>query len=141
MYAFNNALRLAKQTRRNYLSNQGRGFGPGHGLGPRDGDGTGNCVNKLLTEESDNLTNEELDMSRLIASLIEELEAIAFYAQRDTVSTDQNIKDLMIHNHNEEVEHAVMLLAEIANRNPIWHSFFSKFLFKKEDVTKIEKEI
>lgn len=48
------------------------------------------------------------DISRAITSLREELEAIDWYNQRVNTTTDQELKDIMAHNRDEEIEHAVM---------------------------------
>jgi len=88
--------------------------------------------NTSLTEESENLNVETEDMSRLINSLIEELEAVNFYEQRSVASEDESIINLMIHNRDEEIEHASMLIEEIRKRNSVWNKSLSEFLFKDE---------
>ena len=97
--------------------------------------------NESLTEEPENLNVETEDMSRLINSLIEELEAVNFYEQRSVASEDESIINLMIHNRDEEIEHAAMIIEEIRKRNSIWNKSLSEFLFKDDkEVVENEKE-
>lgn len=97
--------------------------------------------NTSLTEESENLNVETEDMSRLINSLIEELEAVNFYEQRSVASEDESIINLMIHNRDEEIEHAAMIIEEIRKRNEVWNKSLKEFLFKDDsEVVEVEEE-
>ena len=97
--------------------------------------------NTSLTEESENLNVETEDMSRLINSLIEELEAVNFYEQRSVASEDESIINLMIHNRDEEIEHAAMIIEEIRKRNEVWNKSLKEFLFKdNSEVVEVEEE-
>lgn len=49
-------------------------------------------------------------MKRAIDSLREEFEAIDWYRQRVDACTDEHLKKILVHNMNEEKEHAAMLL-------------------------------
>ena len=95
----------------------------------------------ILVEESKNLETDTKDMSRLITSLIEELEAINFYEQRSIASEDESIINLMIHNRDEEIEHAAMIIEEIRKRNEVWNKSLKEFLFKDDsEVVEVEEE-
>jgi len=95
----------------------------------------------ILVEESKNLETDTKDMSRLITSLIEELEAINFYEQRSIASEDESIINLMIHNRDEEIEHAAMIIEEIRKRNEVWNKSLKEFLFKdNSEVVEVEEE-
>jgi hypothetical protein len=97
--------------------------------------------NESLTEEPENLNVETEDMSRLISSLIEELEAVNFYEQRSIASEDESIINLMIHNRDEEIEHAAMIIEEIRKRNEVWNKSLKEFLFKdNSEVVEVEEE-
>ena len=61
-------------------------------------------------ESFDLLTEETRDMHRAIVSLKEELEAIDWYQQRADTCSDPQLKDVLLHNKNEEIEHATMLM-------------------------------
>ena len=92
----------------------------------------------ILVEESKNLETDTKDMSRLITSLIEELEAINFYEQRSIASEDESIINLMIHNRDEEIEHACMALEWLRRNMPVWDEALRKYLFTNLPVTEIE---
>ena len=95
----------------------------------------------ILVEESKNLEADTKDMSRLITSLIEELEAVNFYEQRSVASEDESIINLMIHNRDEEIEHAAMIIEEIRKRNEVWNKSLKEFLFKDDsEVVEVEEE-
>lgn len=95
----------------------------------------------ILVEESKNLEADTKDMSRLITSLIEELEAVNFYEQRSVASEDESIINLMIHNRDEEIEHTAMIIEEIRKRNEVWNKSLKEFLFKDDsEVVEVEEE-
>nr|WP_230375530.1 hypothetical protein [Methanolobus vulcani] len=56
------------------------------------------------------MSEKTLNMKGAIDSLREELEAIDWYNQRVDACTDENLKKILIHNADEEKEHAAMLL-------------------------------
>lgn len=64
----------------------------------------------MLHEDRDKLSAQTQDMKRAIDSLREEFEAVDWYGQRAEGCTDGNLKKILIHNMNEEKEHAMMLL-------------------------------
>ncbi len=64
----------------------------------------------MLHEDRNKLSNNTQDMKRAIDSLREEFEAIDWYGQRVDACTDENLKKILVHNMNEEKEHAMMLL-------------------------------
>ena len=49
-------------------------------------------------------------MHQAITSLMEELEAVDWYRQRADDCEDQALKDILLHNMREEMEHASMEL-------------------------------
>jgi ferritin-like protein len=80
------------------------------------------------------LSVETRDMHRAIISLMEELEAVDWYNQRADVCKDMELKAILVHNRDEEKEHAAMLL-EWIRRND------SKFSIKLKDNLFTEKKI
>lgn len=54
------------------------------------------------------LSEETRDMHRAIVSVIEELEAIDWYQQRADACSDDALRSILLHNKNEEVEHALI---------------------------------
>ena len=63
-----------------------------------------------LHEAPEVLSPRTRDVHRGIVSLIEELEAIDWYQQRAEACGDPALRDVLAHNKNEEIEHAVMTL-------------------------------
>lgn len=56
------------------------------------------------------LTSETIAAHQATVSLIEELEAIDWYRQRADDCDDAELKAILVHNMNDEMEHASMLL-------------------------------
>lgn len=75
------------------------------------------------------LSSAALDIHRALASLQEELEAIDFYHQRADVSDDESLKAVLIHNRDDEMEHATMLLEWLRRAMPGLDIQMRKFLF------------
>lgn len=86
------------------------------------------------------LKKETLDYSRALHSLIEELEAIDWYQQRVDVTADKQLKKILEHNRDEEMEHACMALEWIRRSVDGWDEMLKTYLFTEKDVTKIEDE-
>lgn len=64
------------------------------------------------------LTKETIHMHQAITSLMEELEAVDWYRQRADDCEDQELKEILLHNMREEMEHAAMVLEWIRRNNP-----------------------
>lgn len=69
------------------------------------------------------------DLHRAITSLMEELEAIDWYHQRAQACADPELKTILKHNRDEEMEHAAMLLEWIRRRNPTFSEKLKAVLF------------
>ncbi len=76
------------------------------------------------------LSATAMGIHRALASLQEELEAIDYYHQRSEASDDKSQKDLLIHNRDDEIEHAAMLLEWLRQAMPEFDVQIKKFLFK-----------
>jgi ferritin-like protein len=79
------------------------------------------------------------DLHRAIVSLMEELEAIDWYQQRAEACTDDELRRTLIHNKNEEVEHASMTLEWIRRRSPEFDANLRRYLFTTGPITEIEE--
>ena len=90
-------------------------------------------------ESLDLLTEETRDMHRAIVSLKDELEAIDWYQQRADAGSNPRLKDVLLHNKNEEIEHATMLMEWIRRHNDHFNEMMRKYLFTEEPITGIEK--
>lgn len=80
------------------------------------------------------------DMHRAIVSLMEELEAIDWYQQRADVCGDPELKAVLIHNKNEEIEHAMMVLERIRRTSPEFDANMRTYLFSEGPITEVEAE-
>jgi ferritin-like protein len=69
------------------------------------------------------------DMHRALVSLTEEIEAADWYAQRQARCADPDLKRILEHNMNEEMEHAAMLVEWLRRTSPAWNERLRKFLF------------
>jgi len=76
-----------------------------------------------------NLSDEAKDLHRGIASLIEEWEAVDWYQQRIDVSADEDLKAVLAHNRDEEIEHAVMALEWLRRKLPYLDEQLRTYLF------------
>ena len=56
------------------------------------------------------LSRETITRHQALRSLMEELEAIDWYRQRADDCADPALKDVLLHNMREEIEHAMMVL-------------------------------
>lgn len=91
-------------------------------------------------EPYEELQDFDRDLSRLIRSLIEELEAIDWYNQRMSVSKDPEVKAVVKHNRDEEMEHAAMVLEVLRRRVPELDKALRTYLFTDVPVTKVEEK-
>jgi hypothetical protein len=70
---------------------------------------------------------------------MEELEAIDWYRQRVEVCGDEQLKAILEHNMNEEIEHASMVLEWLRRLVPKMNESLKAYLFTHGDITKLEK--
>jgi hypothetical protein len=77
-----------------------------------------------------------VDLHRAISSLMEELEAVDYYNQRANATNDENLKSILIHNRDEEKEHAAMLIEYIRRVDDKFDKELKEILFKEGDVTR-----
>jgi uncharacterized protein len=87
---------------------------------------------ETLHEDPAKLGPEIIDQHRAISSLVEELEAIDWYNQRATVTTDDELRAILIHNRDEEKEHACMVLEWLRRQDPKLDVNLRKYLFTEE---------
>src|SRR5262245_55559846 len=84
------------------------------------------------------LKPETRDMARAIHSLMEELEAIDWYGQRADVCDDDDLRRTLVHNQNEEKEHAAMVLEWIRRHDPEFDRVLKEYLFTSGDLLAVE---
>lgn len=80
------------------------------------------------------LSDETRDMHRAIVSLMEELEAVDWYNQRADACKDPDLKAILIHNRDEEKEHAAMVLEWIRRKDPVFSSEMKDYLFTEKPI-------
>lgn len=85
------------------------------------------------------LSESASDIHRALASLQEELEAVDYYHQRADRTQDADAKAILIHNRNEEMEHAAMLLEWLRRRIPDLDAAMKTYLFTTAAITSIEE--
>ena len=78
-------------------------------------------------------------MHRALVSVMEELEAVDWYQQRADACSDPQLKSVLLHNKNEEIEHATMLLEWIRRHSDHFDEMMRKYLFTEQPITGIER--
>lgn len=91
-------------------------------------------------EPTNELSNETRNYNRALNSLKEEIEAVSWYQQRVDVSEDEDLKKILAHNRDEEIEHACMTLEWLRRNMPMWDEHLKTYLFTEGDITAIEEE-
>jgi ferritin-like protein len=87
---------------------------------------------ELLSEPTRNL-------HRAIVSLKEELEAVDWYQQRAEACSDEQLRAVLVHNKNEEVEHAMMTLEWLRRTDPVFAVNIATYLASSGPITEVEK--
>jgi uncharacterized protein len=90
-------------------------------------------------EPYEQLTPETRDLHRAIVSLMEELEAVDWYQQRATITPDEELKAVLLHHRNEEIEHAMMNLEWIRRKDPVFDETARTYLFTEGPITAVEE--
>jgi ferritin-like protein len=91
-------------------------------------------------EPLDKLTEETKNMHRALVSLQEELEAVDWYRQRADATADQELKDILLHNMREEIEHACMVLEWLRRNSSDFDEQLSTYLFTRKPLLQVEDE-
>ena len=89
-------------------------------------------ANEGYHEPYELLSDDTRYMHRAIISLMEELEAVDWYNQRIDVCKDEELKKILIHNRDEEKEHAAMTLEWIRRRDKKFDEELKEYLFTEE---------
>ncbi|NLZ61776.1 MAG: ferritin [Acholeplasmataceae bacterium] len=77
------------------------------------------------------LSEETKDITRAIRSLIEEFEAVDWYNQRVNATKDVELREILVHNRDEELEHAAMTLEYLRRHLPVLDKELRDNLFKE----------
>jgi ferritin-like protein len=92
-------------------------------------------------ESEDRITPLTRDLHRALASLQEELEAIDWYQQRMDAAHDDELRDILKHARDEEMEHATMVLEWIRRRSPEFDRTLRERLFAEGSIVHREEAI
>jgi uncharacterized protein len=96
---------------------------------------------ETLHEAPELLSEETKNMHRAIVSLREELDAVDWYQQRAEACTDADLRAVLVHNKNEEIEHAMMVLEWIRRHNPTFDKNITTYIGSSGPIVQIEAQI
>ncbi|MDR1621938.1 MAG: hypothetical protein LBS00_06160 [Synergistaceae bacterium] len=82
--------------------------------------------------------SKSADYARALKSLQEELEAVNYYQQRFVTATDSELKEIVGHNRDEEIEHACMLVEWLRRNMAGWDERLRTYLFTSAPLTEVE---
>lgn len=91
-------------------------------------------------EPPEELPEDTRTYVRIIQSLIEEAEAIDWYAQRLAVEKDEEARAVMTQAQKEEFIHFGMDLEFLLRRTPDWRNILRNILFKKGDLIELAEK-
>lgn len=89
-------------------------------------------------EPVEELDQKARDITRALMSLKEEVEAVDWYNQRVAASSCPELKSIMAHNRDEEIEHAVMTIEWLRRNMDTWDEELNTYLFKSGSITELE---
>ncbi len=91
-------------------------------------------------EAQELLSEKTRDMHRALVSLQEELEAVDWYRQRADATQDEQLREILLHNMREEMEHAAMVLEWIRRSDGHMDEQLKNYLFSPGPITAVEEE-
>ena len=84
------------------------------------------------------MSAEDRNFTQALNSLKEEIEAVDWYHQRVATCKDPDLKKIMAHNRDEEIEHACMTIEWLRRNMDGWNEELKTYLFKEGDITELE---
>ncbi len=90
-------------------------------------------------EPPSELTSQTRDYVRALNSLKEEIEAVDWYQQRIDAAGDEQLKSILAHNRDEEMEHACMMIEWLRRNQSGWNDELKTYLFTEGDITRLEE--
>jgi uncharacterized protein len=94
-----------------------------------------------LHESEERLSPATRDMHRAIVSLMEELEAADWYLQRAEATENGALREILLHNREEEQEHAAMVLEWIRRHDRTFEAKLREYLFTEGSIVGREKAL
>jgi uncharacterized protein len=92
-----------------------------------------------LHEPIELLSEDTKNQHRAIVSLMEELEAVDWYQQRAEACTDPELKAVLVHNKNEEIEHAMMTLEWLRRKVPVFAENIATYVGSTGPIVSVEQ--
>ena len=86
------------------------------------------------------LKPKTIAMHQAIVSLMEELEAADWYRQRADDCEDEALKEILLHNMREEIEHAAMVLEWLRRIDDHFAKQLKTYLFSQGNILEVEEE-
>lgn len=90
-------------------------------------------------ENYDKMSDAARDFSRAVKSVQEELEAVDWYNQRAQATADAQLRRILEHNRDEEIEHAAMALEWLRRSSPMFDKHLRTYLFSEGDILEVEE--
>jgi ferritin-like protein len=91
-------------------------------------------------EPIDLIKEETKNLHRGIVTLIEELEAVDWYQQRSDACSNDELRAVIDHNRNEEIEHAMMTLEWLRRHHDVFATHIDTYLNTPTPITEAEQE-
>ena len=91
-------------------------------------------------EPANELSQATRTFARMITSLTEEAEAIAWYEQRISFEKNKEAKAIMENAQEEEFKHFGMDLEFLLRKKPKWRTTLQAILFTKGDIVALGKK-
>jgi ferritin-like protein len=91
-------------------------------------------------EPWDSLPETARNAHRALASFKEEIEAVDWYHQRAVLCEDADLRDVLEHNRDEEIEHACMTLEWLRRHMNGWEDKLNQYLFTEGPITEVDKK-
>ncbi len=95
---------------------------------------------EVLHAPRERLKPHTIAMHQAIVSLMEELEAADWYSQRADDCDDAALKEILLHNMHEEVEHASMLIEWLRRNDKTFAKQLRTYLFSKGNILHVEEK-
>lgn len=96
-------------------------------------------ANESLHEDRSTLKPGTLDRHRAVASLMEELEAIDSYQQRADATVDPELRAILEHNRDEEMEHAAMIIEWLRRTWPMVAKQLGTYIGRAGPIVAVER--
>src|SRR5579872_6540617 len=94
---------------------------------------------ETLHAPRERLSHHTLRLHHAIVSVMEEIEAADWYRQRADDAEDDSLKEILLHNMREEIEHASMLLEWLRRNDADFAGHMKTYLFTDKPILAVEK--